>query len=119
MAHHRTSAWTWVLIAGLLLFGGVYLVLIIGGSGLMPGDVPVDATVNPAETEGGGAPMQDLGAFPWTAVVLIGTAILGIALALSQFRASRVTPEEERVAEAGTRQVYREAERQDQLDKRP
>ena len=29
MAHHRTSAWTWVLIAGLLLFGGVYLVLII------------------------------------------------------------------------------------------
>ena len=77
MAHHRTSAWTWVLIAGLLLFGGVYLVLIIGGSGLMPGDVPVDATVNPAETEGGGAPTQDLGAFPWTAVVLIGTAILG------------------------------------------
>ena len=83
----------------------------------MPGDVPVDATVNPAETEGGGAPTQDLGAFPWTVVVLIGTAILGIALALSQFRAARVTPEEERVAEAGTRQVYREAERRDQLRK--
>lgn len=118
MAHHHTSKWTWVLIAGLLLFAGVYVVLVIGGTGLVPGDTPVDATVNPAETEGGGAPTQDLGAFPWTAVVLIGTAILGIALALSQFRASRVTPEEDRVAEAGTRQVYREAERKDQLNRR-
>lgn len=117
MAHRSTSKWTWVLIAGLLLFAGVYLVLVIGGTGLVPGDTAVDSSTTSMETSGEG--QMDLGAFPWTAVVLIGTAILGIALALSQFRTSRVTPEEERVAEAGTREVYREAERNDQLNKRP
>ena len=38
MAHHKLDRWTALLIVALLLFGGIYVLLVISGSGLLPGD---------------------------------------------------------------------------------
>ena len=102
MAHHKLDRWTALLIVALLLFGGIYVFLVISGSGLLPGDTGTEGAVD-ADTPNTG-PIMNLGAWSWTSVVLIGTAILGVALAYSQWRTSKLTRSE---FEAGEREVRR------------
>ena len=107
MAEHRTSKWTLALVVALLIAGAVYLFLMVTQSGLIPGDSPEGAVAGPIERSG---QAMDLAALPWTAVVLIATAILGVALAYSQYRTSRITPAEEARTEAAVREQHRRGE---------
>ncbi len=107
MVEHRTSKWTMALVVALLLSGAIYLFLIVTQSGLVPGDSGEGAAAGPIETSG---QAMDLAALPWASVVLIATAILGVALAYSQYRASKVTPAEEARTEAAVREQHRRGE---------
>ena len=51
---------------------------------------------------------MNLGAWSWTSVVLIGTAILGVALAYSQWRTSKLTRSEFEAGESEVRRAHQE-----------
>ena len=50
---------------------------------------------------------MDLAAFPWIAVVVVGTLVLGLVIAYGAWRTGRRTPAEKAVRDAGTRDIYK------------
>lgn len=51
--------------------------------------------------------MQDLAAMPWTILVVLGTVVVGLAIAYGMRRNKKVTPGEQRHTEAATHDLYK------------
>jgi hypothetical protein len=109
MAVYSGSKLNLVLIIGLLVTAAIYLLLMISGAGILPGDTGTDPTASATEVNPTGQPM-DLAALPWASVVLVFTAILGAGLAYAQYRSSKVTPREEMRTEAATHEKMKKEE---------
>src|SRR5690606_31037713 len=96
---------------GLIAFGTVMLaglvVIFIQASGLLPGDRGVEPTT--ADPGVGG--VMNLAAWPWTVIIVIGTLVLGLAIAYGQFRAGRLSREESERADAGAGALREREER--------
>jgi hypothetical protein len=103
MAIFHGSKWTALLIAGLLVAGGGYTILILSQSGLTDSAEP--PLVGPLE---GSGQTMDLAALPWTVFLLVATAVLGAVLAYGQYRASKVTREERQRSEDAVSETYKE-----------
>lgn len=100
MAIYHGSKWTALLIAGLLLAGGGYVILIVLQSGAVDRPPP---TVGPIESSG---QSMDLAALPWTIFLLVATAVLGAGIAYGQYRAGKVTRSEREKGEKAVRKMY-------------
>ena len=59
--------------------------------------------------------MENLFASPWLLAIAGGALILGIAIAIGLKRAGNRSRTEKAVSDAGARQVYREADRNDKV----
>ena len=100
---HRSKA-SVAAIAGLVALVLVLAWLVISGSGLLPGDNGVEAIADP--TEGQTGQLMNLGAWPWTIIVVLATAALGAGIAWAQYRSSKVTPAESARTEHATRELH-------------
>lgn len=105
----KSLKWSYVLIGGVALFLLVMAVIVISGTGLIPGD-SADTAGAAADGEAAGGQLE-LGAWPWALFILLGTAALGGALAYAQYRSSKASRSQERTSEAGTRRVYSHEDR--------
>lgn len=98
-----TAAWIGL---GILLVALVWLLL--SGSGLLPGDNGIEPIADPSEGRTGQT--MNLGAWPWTLIVLVATIILGAAIAWGQYRTRRRNLAEKARTEAATAVLYDEEE---------
>lgn len=106
----KSIKWSYVLAGGVAVFLIVMAVIVISGTGMIPGD-SADTAGAPADGSAAGGQLE-LGAWPWALFVLLGTVALGAALAYGQYRSSKATRAQERASEAGSRRVYRHEEKQ-------
>ena len=100
---HRSPA-TLVATGGLVLLLLVILVLVISGSGLIPGDTGVEAIADPNEGQTG--QVMNLAAWPWTLILLVATIVLGVGIAWGQIRSNKVSDAENARTEAATRALH-------------
>lgn len=103
MAHHKTDKLTWALVIALLFFGAGYVFMIVTGSTAVPG-----GTATIAVEEARDDLFMNLGAWSWTGVVLIATAILAIALIYSQYRTGKLSRAEFEEGERELRRAHRQ-----------
>jgi len=103
MAASHRSTWSIIITAALLVCGAVYVLLIVSQSGVVPGDTGQEAAT---DSLGSAGQLMDLAALPWSMIVLIATAVLGVALVYAQIRTSKITPEENARTEAAVRRQH-------------
>ena len=110
MARQTTRMLQWGLLAAIGVFLLVLAYIVISQSGILPGDTGnTAAATTEAEALSGG--QLALGAWPWALVVLSATALLGVAIAYGQYRASKASKEQLKAGDAASHKLYADEDR--------
>jgi hypothetical protein len=101
----KGSKTTLVAAIGFIILVAILLWLVISGSGLLPGDTGVEPIADGNEGQSGST-LMNLGAWPWTMIVLVATIVLGVGIAYGQYRSRQVTRADLERTEAATRALH-------------
>lgn len=107
MTSPNRSKWNYALWALFAVFLIVLVWRIIDGSGLLPGDTGTQPIAGSDETASGSG-QQDLGSWAWTLVVLVGTVLLGGAIAWGEYQTRRISRRDWQAGEARAHDIYKD-----------